>query len=72
MNDLPNLIEIMLQNVCHSSPVLSFYSGKGVGLLIKSLCEVGYTERGKTQVLAFKIFLSYIVYILSLDWLFLC
>lgn len=64
MDDLPNLLEIMLQNVCHSSPVLSFYSGKGVGLLIKSLCEVGYTERGKTQVLTFKTFLNYIIYML--------
>ncbi|GIY37033.1 focadhesin [Caerostris darwini] len=47
---IPTLFQCLTKNLSHSSPVLSFYSGLGIGLLLRSLCEVGFTEIGETQM----------------------
>ncbi|XP_055939609.1 focadhesin-like isoform X2 [Argiope bruennichi] len=47
---IPTLFHSLIENLSHSSPVLSFYSGLGLGLLIRSLCEIGFTEAGEAQM----------------------
>ncbi|GFX84690.1 focadhesin [Trichonephila clavipes] len=47
---IPTLFQSLLENLSHSSPVLSFYSGLGMGLLIKSLCDVGNADSNDEQL----------------------
>ncbi|GFY42098.1 uncharacterized protein TNIN_274901 [Trichonephila inaurata madagascariensis] len=47
---IPMLFQSLLENLSHSSPVLSFYSGLGMGLLIKSLCDVGNADSNDEQL----------------------
>ncbi|GFT46204.1 focadhesin [Nephila pilipes] len=47
---IPTLFQSLLENLSHSSPVFSFYSGLGIGLLIKSLCDVGNTDSNDEQM----------------------
>lgn len=47
---ISTLFQSLLENLSHSSPVLSFYSGLGMGLLIKSLSDVGSADSNDEQL----------------------
>ncbi|XP_042899140.1 focadhesin isoform X1 [Parasteatoda tepidariorum] len=48
-NDLSSLIQDLIDNLTHNSPVLNFYSGLGLGMLVKALCDVGFPDSGEKQ-----------------------
>ncbi|KAG8200975.1 hypothetical protein JTE90_021439 [Oedothorax gibbosus] len=49
-DEIPHLLKTLMDHLNHNSPVMSFYCGLGLGLFVRSLCDMGYPDTGVTQL----------------------
>ncbi|XP_035213180.1 focadhesin-like isoform X2 [Stegodyphus dumicola] len=49
VNDIRRILDHLLENLSHNSPVLGCYSAIGLGLFIRSMCEIGLVDNTEKQ-----------------------